>query len=102
VIIYHRSRLLGKLEEILLEDNVEVGGPEFRAKFRVRSDRPDFVARIVTPEVQEILLRQDYSLPWDRILIAGRSALVTVTLRLKPGEWDELLGLTRRLRSVLP
>ena len=102
VIIYHRSRLLDKLEEILLEDNVEVGGPEFRAKFRVRSHQPDIAARTVTREVQEILLGQDYRLMWDRVLIAGRCVIVTVTLRLKPEEWNELLGITKRILAALP
>jgi hypothetical protein len=102
VMIYRRSRLFGKLEEKLTNDKVEVGGPEFRREFLVRSHRPDVAAATVTPGVEEILLRQASSLMWDRVWIAGRCVFVTVTLRLKPEEWDELLGITRRLRAALP
>jgi hypothetical protein len=102
VIIYRRSRLFDKLEDLLLDDRVDVGRPEFRGKFRVLSRRPDIAARAVTTDVQEILLRQDYRLMWHRVLIAGRRVLVTVTLRLKPEEWDELLGMTKRLLAALP
>jgi len=102
VIIYRRSRLLDKLEEKLLDDNVEVGGPEFREKFRVRSRRPDIAALTVTSGVQEVLLWQVSSLRWDRVCISGRCVFVTVTLRLKPEQWDELLSLTKRLLAALP
>jgi len=102
VMIYRRSRLLGELEKKLLDDEVEVGGPEFRQEFLVRSRRPDVAVATVTPGLQEVLLRQASSLMWDRVWIAGRCAFVTVTLRLKPEEWDELLGMTKRLRAALP
>jgi len=102
VMIYRRSRLLGELEKKLLDDEVEVGGPEFRGKFLVRSHRPDIVVATVTPGLQEVLLRQASGLLWDRVWIAGRCVFVTVTLRLKPEEWDKLLAMTKRLRAVLP
>jgi hypothetical protein len=103
VMIYHRSRLLGKLEEKLTDDKVEVGGPEFRREFLVRSRRPGIAAATVTSGMQqEVLLRQTSSLKWNRVWIAGRRVLVTVTLPLKPEEWDELLGITTRLRAALP
>ena len=102
VMIYRRSRLLGELEMKLLDDRVEVGGQEFRTEFLVRSRQPDIAAGTVTSALQEVLLRQASGLMWDRVWIAGRRVLVTVTLRLKPEEWDELLGLTKRLRAALP
>jgi hypothetical protein len=102
VMIYHRSRLLGKLEEKLAYDKVEVGGSEFQQKFLVRSRQPDIAAATVTSGVEEVLFRQTSSLKWDRVWIAGRHVLVTVTLPLEPEEWDELLGITKRLRAALP
>ena len=102
VMIYRRSRLLSKLEEKLTDDKVEVGAPEFRAKFLVRSRQPEIAAAAVTSGLQEVLLRQASSLMWNRVWIAGRCVFVTVTLRLKPEEWDELLGITKRLRAALP
>jgi len=102
VMIYRRSRLLAELEKKLLDDMVAVGGPEFRREFLVRSHRPDVATATVTSGVEEILLRQASSLMWDRVWIAGRCVFVTVTLRLKPEEWDELLGITERLRAALP
>lgn len=102
VMIYRRSRLLPELEQTLLDDIVEVGGPEFRQQFLVRSRRPDVAAVTVTSGVQEVLLWQASGLIWDRVWIAGRSVFVTVTLRLKPEEWDELLGMTKRVRATLP
>jgi hypothetical protein len=102
VMIYRRSRLLGKLEEKLTDDEVEAGGPEFRRELLVRSRRPEIAAATVTSGVEEVLLRQASSLRWDRVWIAGRHVLVTVTLRLKPEDWDELIGITKRLRAALP
>ncbi|MBZ5515777.1 MAG: hypothetical protein LAN62_13225 [Acidobacteriia bacterium] len=102
VMIYGRSPLLGELEKKLLDDMVEVGGPEFRQEFLVRSHRPDVAAATVTSGLQGVLLRQTSSLMWDRVWIAGRCVFVTVTMRLKPEEWDELLGITKRLRAALP
>jgi hypothetical protein len=102
VMIYRRSRPLPELEEKLLDDIVEVGGPEFRRQFLVRSRRPEIAAATVTSGLQEVLLRQSSSLRWDRVWIAGRHVLVTVTSRLKPEEWDELLGIAKRLRGALP
>ncbi len=104
VMIDRRSPVAGlnELEDKLLEDIVQVGGPEFRGKFMVRCHRPDIAAATVTSGAQEVLLRQTSSLNWRQVLIAGRSVLVTVTLPLKPEEWDELLGLTKRLRATLP
>ena len=102
VMIYRRSRLFGKLEEKLTDDKMEVGGPEFQGQFLVRSARSDIAAATVTSGVQEVLLRQASSLRWNRVWIAGRCVLVTVTLRLKPEEWDELLGITKRLQATLP
>jgi len=101
VMIYRRSRLFGKLEEKLTDDKMEVGGPEFQGQFLVRSARPDIAAATVTSGVEEVLLRQASSSRWDRVWIAGRHVLVTVTLRLKPEEWDELLGITKRLLAAL-
>ena len=48
VMIYRRSRLLGELEKRLLDDEVEVGGPEFQEEFLVRSRQPDVAAATVT------------------------------------------------------
>ena len=93
---------LNELEEKLLDDIVQVGGPEFRGKFMVRCRRPDIAAATITSGVQEVLLRQTSSLNWHQVMIAGRRVLVTVTLPLKPEEWDELIGMTKRLRATLP
>lgn len=57
----------------------------------------------MTRGVQEIVLqRKDSRLKWSRVSIAGRRVLVTVTYRLKDAEWDDLIGLTARLRAALP
>jgi hypothetical protein len=101
VIIDHRS-IWDKLSEKAMANIVEVGGEEFRRKFLVRCSRPDIAAATVTHSVEEVLLRPTSSLDWDRVFIAGGRVLVTVTLRLQPEEWDELLGMARRLRAALP
>ena len=102
LVMIYRSPLLRELDQALLDDIVEVGGPEFRREFLVRSHRPDVAAATVTNGLQEVLLRQTSGLLWDRVWIAGRCIFVTVTLRLRPEEWDELLGITKRLRAALP
>jgi hypothetical protein len=104
VMIEWRSPLpfLDKLKETSRQGGVEVGAPEFRQKFMVWCRRPDIAAATVTSGLQEVLLRQRSSLIWDRVLIAGRHVLVTATYRMKPEAWDELLGMTKRLRTALP
>jgi len=104
VMIDRRSPLplIDKLQEKLTEDKVEVGGPEFRQEFLVYCRRPDIAVATITSGVEEVLLRQASGLLWDRVSIAGRHVLVTVTLRLKPAEWDELLAITKHLRAALP
>jgi len=85
-----------------MDDKEEVGGPEFRRRFLVRCRRPDVVAATVTAGVQEVLLRQDGDLKWNRVWIAGPLVLVTVTLRVKPNEWEELIAMTKALLTALP
>ncbi len=92
---------LNELEEKLVQDLVEVGSPEFRAKFMVRCRRRDVAAATVTSAMQEVLLRQTSRLNWNQVMITGGRVLVTVTLPLKPEEWDELIGMTKRLRAAL-
>ncbi len=102
VMIYGRSPLFDDLENAALDDLVEVGGPEFRRQFRVRSHRRDTAAATVTSAMQEVLLRPASGLTWDRVWIVRGHVLVTAALRLKPDEWDKLLGMTKRLRAALP
>ena len=103
VVIDPRPPLIGKLVEKLPDEWVQVGGPEFQEMFLVRSGRADVAAANVTSGVQEaLLLRRTANLKWSRVWIAGRRVLVTVTYRLKPTEWDELIDLTKRLRAALP
>jgi hypothetical protein len=102
LVMIYRSPFLRELDKALLDDIVEVGGPEFREEFLVRSHRPDIAVATVTPGLQEVLLRHASGLLWDRVWIAGRCVFVTVTLRLRPKEWDELLGITKHLRAALP
>lgn len=102
VLIDRRPRLLDRLVEMLNEDGVAVGGPEFQRSFMVWSHRPDVAEAIVTTGVQEVLLRRASGLKWNRVWLADRRVLVTVTLRLKPEDWDELLSLSRSLLEALP
>jgi hypothetical protein len=102
LVMIYRSPFLREVDTGLLNDIVELGGPEFREEFLVRSRRPDIAVATVTPGLQEVLLRQASGLLWDRVWIAGGCVFVTVTLRLRPKEWDELLGITKRLRAALP
>ncbi len=104
VMIDRRSPVAGlnELEEKLVDNIVHVGGPEFQGRFMVRCHQPEVAAATVTSGVQEFLLRQTSTLHWYQVLIAGRSVLVTVTLPLKPEDWDELIGMTKRLRATLP
>ena len=103
VVIDPRPPLIGKLVENLAGEWVEVGGADFRERFLVQSARADTATALVTRGVQEIVLqRKDCRLKWSRVSIAGRRVLVTVTYRLKDTEWDDLIGLTARLRAALP
>ncbi len=102
LVMIYRSPLLRELDTALLDDVVEAGGREFRQEFLVRSRQPEIAVATVTPALQEVLLRQSLGLLWDRVWVAGSCVFVTVTLRLKPKEWDELLIITKRLRTALP
>jgi len=100
VTIDRRPRLFSG--EWFYEDIVNVGGPEFRERFLVQSRQPDLAAATVTTGVQEVLLRQTPGLIWNRVWIAGGGVLVTVTVPLKPEEWDELIGMSKQLLAALP
>jgi len=99
VAIYRRVPLVEKL----LGDRVEVGGPEFRQEFIVTCRRPDVAATVVNEAVQGILLQHVRDPQWVlQVRIARGRVLVTTSWAQKPGEWDYLIELTRRLRAALP
>ncbi len=89
------------LVEKLVDDRVQAGGDEFRRECTVTCSDPEVAARVIQPQVEQLLLEHFKVREWvldacfydDKVLVMSFWAQ-------SPEEWDYIVDLTRKLADA--